>query len=91
MAKKVPYTPNNRIRSSLYRLFLKSRERNRAMKKGVVCVECGSSDNLQCHHIRGIDWDRIFKVIREELLTDDLEPLCKECHAVHTKMEVKEG
>ena len=84
MAKKLTYTPNNRIRSSLYRVFLRSRERNRAMKKGVVCAKCGSDENLQCHHIRGIDWDRIFKVIREELLTDDLEPLCKECHDVQT-------
>ena len=80
MGKKVSYTPNNRIRSSLYRLFLTSRERNRCMKKGVVCVKCGSTEQLQSHHIRGIDWDRIINVIREELLTDDIEPLCKDCH-----------
>ena len=85
MGKKLTYTPNFRIRKALYRLFLTSRERNRCMKKGVICVKCGSKENLQCHHKRGINWDRIFKVIREELLTDDLEPLCKDCHEIETQ------
>jgi len=34
--------------------------------------------------VKGVtNWDRIFKVIREELLTDPktLAPMCKACHA----------
>ncbi|MHA1662561.1 MAG: HNH endonuclease [Candidatus Thorarchaeota archaeon] len=86
MGKRMKNTPNSVIKKACGRMFLRSRERNRCMKDA-VCAECGSDDkkNLQSHHINGINWQRIIKVIREELLTDELEPLCKECHAKKTE------
>ena len=79
MGKKLLYTPNVRIKKALYMLFLRSRERNHLMK-GAECAKCGSKEHLQAHHINGVNWDRIFVVLREELLTDNLIPLCQKCH-----------
>lgn len=80
MGKKSPNTPNYLIKKALGRMFLRSRERNRCMKGNPPCSECGSDEKVQAHHKNGINWARIIKVIREELLTDELEPLCEECH-----------
>ena len=34
-----------------------------------------------------VDWERIFVVIKEEMLNTNTMPLCKECHnGVHTVM-----
>ena len=86
MAKKLPYTPNSLIKTTLQRLFMWSRER-KAVMKGAICSICGSTDNLQCHHPKGINWARIIKVIREEIWPDDLTPLCKKHHDIETKKQ----
>jgi len=78
VGKRLPYTPNRQIKKAMGRLFLRSRERARCLKDA-GCAKCGNP-KPQAHHIRGINWARIIEVIREELLTDDLEPLCKDCH-----------
>jgi len=48
--------------------------------KDAVCSECGGEKNIEPHHPTPINWERIFTVIREEILTDDMIPMCKECH-----------
>ncbi len=79
MGKKQRRTTNTQIRNALRRLFLYSRERRRCLK-GAVCLTCGSDEKLEPHHLELIDWKKIFTVIREELLTDDMVPICKKCH-----------
>lgn len=86
MAKKQLRTPNTQIRNAIRQLFLRSRERARCLK-GAVCSGCGNEENNQAHHINGINWERIFAVIREEILTDNLAPLCKECHDKKKEMK----
>jgi len=101
MGKKLPYTPNSRIRSSLRVLWLRSRERAACLKAhGNCCSECGRKASvakgrevrIDVHHRNGVgNWDRIFKVIREELLCDPehLTALCEKCH--ESKHEKQKG
>lgn len=92
MGKRLEYTPNSQIRSALRQLFLRSRERAKRLKlDGYTCQMCGKKQSrakgkevyVEAHHKKGVcNWQRIFEVIREELLCgpDGLETLCKECH-----------
>lgn len=42
-------------------------------RDGLCCIECGSPDNLECHHIEAVN--------EGGLPTDDnLQTLCSECH-----------
>lgn len=101
MGKKLPYTPNSRIRSTLRQLFLRSRERNLAIKRdNYTCQECGAKQSkakgkeveVEVHH-KGEDgvknWAKLFEAVREYLLCDPeyLEVLCKTCHKSHTDSE----
>lgn len=95
-------TPDGIIRSSLRLLFMKSREKGAATRRDKnTCQTCGAKGSVakgkevktECHHTigtegRDIDWQRIYAVIREELLcsSDELTILCKPCHlALHGK------
>jgi len=92
MGRKLPYTPNGKIRQALRILWMRSRERSGALKNTDYCCSvCGKKQSkakgrectLEVHHLHHVtNWDRIFKVIREELLTpsENLAPLCKDCH-----------
>lgn len=91
MSKKLPWTPNSRIRQSLRLLWLRSRERAAALKNAnYCCAYCGVKQSvakgrevkLEVHHIDGIDWDGLCDLIRERLLQkpERLAPACKECH-----------
>lgn len=92
MGKRLPYTPNSQIRSALRKLFLRSRERASAIKRDAyTCTACGVKQSkakgkevyVEVHHKDGVvNWDAIFKVIREYLLCDPefLTTLCEECH-----------
>jgi len=91
MGKRLPYTPNSKIKNVLRVLFLRSRERAEALKNtGYCCSMCGVKQSvakgrevkLMVHHTEGIDWDGIFDFIRERLLQtpDKLAPLCKDCN-----------
>ena len=98
MGKKLPYTPNSKIRAALRQLFLRSRERAKTLKDaGYCCSDCGVKQSkakgkevkVNVHHRSGIDWDGVFDYIRERILNqEDMEVLCEECHE---KEHEKEG
>ena len=92
MAKKLPYTPNNKIKSALRQLWLRSRERAAAIKRDEYrCQRCGGKQSkakgkefkVEVHHKSGIEnWQELYDSVRKNLLVDpeNLETLCKECH-----------
>lgn len=92
MTKKLPYTPNSQIKSALRRLFLRSRERNNALKRDENrCQGCGAKASVakgrevkvQVHHREPIEnWGEMYGVIREYLLIDEsgMITLCESCH-----------
>lgn len=95
MGKRLPYTPNSRIRQYLRKITLVSRERQAAMKRDkYTCVKCGKKKSVakgkevkvEAHHKQGIDWNGIIQLIRERLLQtpDDWECLCYDCHKEKT-------
>jgi len=92
MGRRLPYTPNNKIKSALRALWLRSRERAAAIKRdNYTCQCCGRKQSkakgkefaVEVHHKEGIlNWDAVYEVIRQYLLCDSgqLETLCKKCH-----------
>ena len=90
--KKLPYTPNSRIRSSSRMLFLRSRERTATIKRDkYTCQKClrkqsrakGKEFYVEVHHREGIlNWPELFKAVRKYLLCDpkDMITLCEHCH-----------
>lgn len=90
--RRLPYTPSSHIRNALRRLWLHCREAHEAMKRtGYCCEKCGIKKSqakgkevmVEIHHsVHQPDWERIFSVVREELLqtSDKLMPLCRSCH-----------
>ena len=92
MGKKLPTTPRSRVRAALRQVWLRSRERQAALKRAKYCCErCGVKASvakgrvvkLQVHHKgRVTNWNRIIDTVFEELLCDPqfLEVLCIECH-----------
>jgi 5-methylcytosine-specific restriction endonuclease McrA len=93
---RLPHTPNSRIRQALRILWLRSRERSQALKNtDYRCARCGVKQSsakgreirLDVHHLKRVtNWDRMFAVIREELLVspEHLAPLCEQCHGKET-------
>ena len=91
MGRKLPFTPNSKIRQCLRQLFLRSRERNAVLKESNYTCRCcgrkqsrakGREVDVRVHHKSGVDWDGLFDDIRKRLLNkDDMEVLCVECHA----------
>ena len=93
MGRKLPYTPNSKIRAALRQLFLRSRERQSALKRDhYTCCSCGRKQSMakgrefkvQVHHKQGgiLNWDKLFQAVREYLLCspDHMETLCEQCH-----------
>ena len=92
MGKRLPYTPNSKIKASLRMLFLGSRERGQRLKEdNYTCQSCGVKQSkargrvvkVEVHHKHGVcNWQEIYDAIRKNLLCNprDLETLCKECH-----------
>lgn len=90
MGKRLPHTPNSKIKASLRQLSLRSRERAGALKKANYCCDkCGVKQSkakgkevsVTVHHKRGIDWHEIYEYIRQKLLNqDDMQVLCNDCH-----------
>ena len=92
MGRKLPYTPNSRIRSALRMLFLRSRERAQALKRDkYTCQKCRLKQSrakdkeayVEVHHKKNIcNWIALFRAIRKYLLCDPkhMVTLCKECH-----------
>jgi hypothetical protein len=92
MGKRLPYTPNSKIKAALRKLWLMSREHQAALKRdNYSCVKChakksvarGREVKVEVHHKNGVpNWQAMYDVIREHLLCheDELETLCKPCH-----------
>jgi 5-methylcytosine-specific restriction endonuclease McrA len=95
-------TPDGIIKSAMRLLFMRSREKGAAMRRDKnTCQQCGAKGSVakgkevktECHHIigtegRDINWQRIYEVIREELLCPPQEMItfCRPCHlAIHGK------
>ena len=88
-SRKKPITPASQIKNVLRQLWLRSRERAKALKdSNYCCISCGVKQStakgkevkIQVHHKNGIDWDGIADMLRERILSGALEPLCIECH-----------
>jgi hypothetical protein len=92
MGRRLPYTPNSKIKNSLRKLFLQSRERGVAIKRDkYICQICGAKQSkakgrevkVEVHHKEGVmNWDEIYKIVRQYLLCDPslLETQCYDCH-----------
>jgi len=87
-----PITPDSRIKSALRALWLRSKERQAALKMNDrSCKDCGAKHSVakgrevkvEVHHVEGVlNWQEIYAAVRRNLLCDPmkLETLCKECH-----------
>ena len=104
MGKRKPNTPRSAVRSALRRLWLRSRERQSALKRdGYRCQKCGLKQSrakgrevfVEVHHKNPIDknWERVIDIIYEEILCSPefLETNCKKCHAKLQDLELPEG
>ena len=91
MGKKLPYTPSSQIRTALRRLWLRSRERQAALKRDkYTCQRCGGKQSkakgrefaVEVHHKSLVSWEELVFTIRQYLLhnPDKLETLCLKCH-----------
>jgi 5-methylcytosine-specific restriction endonuclease McrA len=91
MKKREDYTPNSKIVAAIRQLWMRSRERNMAMKQAnYTCQNCGARQSvakgkevkLHVHHKKGIDWKGISALIRDRVLQrpEDYEVLCIDCH-----------
>ena len=90
-SRRLPHTPSSHIRNALRSLTMRCRERQAARKaSGYRCSECGAKHSraagrpvtVEAHHTRPPNWERVIRVIREELLqtADAWQPLCSTCH-----------
>jgi 5-methylcytosine-specific restriction endonuclease McrA len=52
-------------------------------RDGFKCVKCGSRNKLECHHVKPV---RERPDLAFEL--DNLQTLCRDCHAVETEKEL---
>lgn len=95
MPKKSERTPRSRIVSHMRILWLRSRERAKALKdEGYQCEDCkrkqstkkGNVIKMEGHHPKPINWDKIVKVIQQELLIppSKIQCLCHDCHKKYT-------
>lgn len=93
--KKLPTTPRSRVRQSLRKLWLTSRERAKALKNAkYTCSRCGvkqskakgKEQKVEVHHKAGKigNWEAVIDMIFAELLCDPelLEVVCPECHDI---------
>lgn len=92
MGKRKASTPRSRVRSALRQLWLRSRERQAALKRDdYSCQVCKAKQSrakgrevfVEVHHRDGVtNWDEVIDSVYHHLLCnpDFLETLCKECH-----------
>jgi len=92
MSRRLPATPRSQVRSALRQLWLRSRERQAALKRDkYTCQSCkrkqskakGREFKVEVHHVSGvIDWELTLDYIYRHLLCDPkyLETLCVDCH-----------
>jgi predicted HNH restriction endonuclease len=93
MGKRQPQTPKSQIKAALHKLWLRSRERNAALKReNNTCELCGKKQSkakgkeqkICVHHLNGIEWPKIIEYIYRHILVDPkhLEVLCPTCHEI---------
>jgi len=99
MGKRLEYTPRSKIRAALRQLWLRSRERQAALKRdNYTCQVCnrkqsvakGKEFKVQVHHLDGVaNWEKLIDLVYEHLLCspDSLVTVCKECHGKEHKGE----
>jgi len=98
MGKRQSATPRSQVRSALRKLWLRSRERQAALKRDKYsCQFCGVKQSrkkgaevyVEVNHLDGIEWNQILEYIFKHLLVDPqkLEVLCKPCHEAETKRQ----
>lgn len=90
MGKKLPYTPVSQIKGCFRILQLRAREVHAVRKRDKnTCTICnrkqtmakGHELKVQVHHTKKPNWERIYQVVREELLDPAyMKCLCVECH-----------
>lgn len=105
VAKKIEdmtVTPDGIIKSAMRLLFMRSRERSSAIRRDGNTCTCGSKGSsrkgaevkTEVHHVKegDINWERIYTVIREELLCskEGMVTLCRPCHLkIHGRVAKK--
>ena len=98
MGRRSASTPRSQVRSALRKLWLRSRERQAALKRDKYsCQFCGKKQSrakgrevyVEVNHLDGIEWENIIAYIYRHLLVDPsrLEVLCKEDHEKETKRQ----
>ena len=94
MGKKLLTTPRSKVRAALRQLWLRSRERQAALKRdGYTCQNCGVKQSrakgrevyVEVHHDNigvGINWEKVIDLIYNEILVSPsmLITMCTECH-----------
>jgi len=92
MGKRLPYTPRSIIKHAIRKIWLRSRERQAALKRDdYTCQRCGRKQSrakgkevmVHVHHTEGTQyWDKAVDSIYECILPspDKLVTLCKGCH-----------
>jgi 5-methylcytosine-specific restriction endonuclease McrA len=91
MGKRKPTTPRSQVKSALRQLWLRSRERQAALKRDhYTCQICNAKQSkakgkvvkVEEHHLNGIEWEKILDYIYRHLLVppEELETRCIECH-----------
>lgn len=91
MGRKQPNTPRSKIRSAIRQLWMRSRERAKALKStGYCCSECGIKQSkakgravkIEVHHEPPIEdkWKEIIDLIAKVILEAPQYPVCKSCH-----------
>jgi hypothetical protein len=90
MGKKLPITPVSMIKGCFRILTMRCREAHAVRKRdGNACTKCHRKHSVakdhpvqvQVHHTKKPDWDRIIKAIREELLDPaNMVCICSDCH-----------
>lgn len=97
-SQRLPTTPRSKLRSALRQVWLRSRERQAALKRdGYSCVDCGVKQSkakgrevsVAVHHKSPIDWDKLLQLVYDSGLMcgpEGLETLCVGCHELrHSK------
>jgi len=98
MGKKQPNTPRSRVKAALRQLWLRSRERAKALKDADYrCTECdvkqsmakGRVVKLEVHHLTEIQWQELIDMVFDRLLNVPQVPLCKPCHKIETAKQAE--
>lgn len=92
MGKRLPTTPRSKFRAALRQVWLRSRERQAALKRdGYRCRACGIKQSkekgrevkVNVHHLTPIDWDKLLQLVYDSGLMcgpEELQTLCVDCH-----------